>query len=79
MLYRYTYLVVKEQQRALEKRIRTDALLRTAGVGKPSFQQRVLLRFGGALISAGQKLQARYKPTLCFADAAKQATSRTSA
>ncbi len=80
MFDRYTHLVVKEHQKALENRIRTDALLRAAGVGKPPFQQRVLLRIGGVLVSAGQKLQKRYEPTLYFGtDAAKQVTSRTSA
>jgi hypothetical protein len=79
MFHRYTHLVVKEHQKALEAGTRTEAMLRAAGKLRPPLRQRLMLWVGEARVSTGRRLQKRYEPALRFgAEGAKQAASRPS-
>lgn len=74
-----TDLAVRQQQREFEHKIRTQEMLRDAGLAKP-FHQWLMLRVGEVLVSTGRRLQKRSEPALYFGrEATKQATGRTSA
>ncbi len=57
-------MLVKEHQDSLLEEVRKTRAPRAARTARPRLRERLFVRVGDALISAGLRLQARYKPAM---------------
>ena len=58
-------MLAKEYQNRMLEEAKRYRMLKATRAARPRLQQRLLMRFGDFLISAGLRLKERYKPAMC--------------
>ena len=62
---RLAIIIVKEHQNNMLEEAKKYRMLKAARAASPRLQERLFVRVGDFLISAGLRLKERYKPEMC--------------